>query len=155
MKNFLKTLLFSGYGTSTKSGEFGLAILRIGIGLMMALGHGGAKIYHGGEFGLPPQFVSTVANLGFPHPEFFAWCSALTEFLGGLLLTAGLLTRPVALCLAFNMGVAVFGALLHIPIVSATGQISKEIALLYLLASFCILMIGAGRISVDRIIRGA
>jgi putative oxidoreductase len=155
MKNFFKTVLFGGYGTSTKTGDFGLAVMRIGIGLLIALGHGGPKIYHGGQFGLPPQMVQAVASLNFPHPELFAWCSTLTEFIGGLLLAAGLLTRPAALCLTFNMCVAAFGTLLHAPIVAAPGAISKEMALLYLLPAFCILMIGAGRISVDRIIRGA
>jgi putative oxidoreductase len=155
MKNFLKTVLFGGYGTSTKTGDFGLAVMRIGIGLLIALGHGGSKVYHGGTFGLPPQFVDGVANLGFPHPAAFAWASALTELFGGFLLAAGLLTRPAALLLVFNMCVAAFGYHLHMPIVGGPGVPSKELALLYLLPVFCILMIGAGRISIDRIIRGA
>jgi putative oxidoreductase len=138
MKNFLINVLFGGRGTFTKLGDFGLAVLRIGIGLLIALGHGGSKVYHGGTFGLPPQFVGGVASLGFPHPEFFAWCSALSELL-----------------LTFNMCVAAFGYQLHMPIVAGPGVPSKELALLYLLPTFCILMVGAGRISVDRIIRGA
>ncbi|HEY1629378.1 MAG TPA: DoxX family protein [Tepidisphaeraceae bacterium] len=155
MKTFAKNLLFSGYGTSTKTGDVGLAVLRVGIGLLIGLGHGGSKLYHGGQFGPPAPFVSGVASLGFPHPEFFAWCSTLTEFLGGLLLAAGLLTRPAALLLVFNMCVAVFGQHLHNPIFSSDPHaVSKELALLYLLPTFCILLIGAGRISIDRIIRG-
>jgi putative oxidoreductase len=144
----LKSWLFAGPGGATLWGDVGLAILRIGLGLMLAFLHGKSKIWGAEGFGPSDGFVAGVAKLGFPAPTFFAWCAALTEFLGALLLAVGLLTRPVALILAFNMAVAAFGTHLHDPFAK------KEAALMYLLPFLLFGFIGAGRFSVDHLIRG-
>ena len=123
----IKSLLFGGRGTGSAVSDVALLIVRVSIGLLIALGHGKGKLFHDGTFGIPEQLIQGTAKLGFPAPTFFAWCSVLTEFLGGLLLAIGLFTRPVAAFLAFNMVVAAFGALLHAPIVSMSGP-SKELA---------------------------
>ena len=116
----LKPILFGGNGTGTILGDAALAVMRLGIGLMMAFGHGMSKVFQPGHFGPPEQFVQGVAKMGFPAPTLFAWLSALAEFLGGLLIAMGLLTRPAAAVLAFNMCVAAFVTLLHAPFVSST-----------------------------------
>jgi putative oxidoreductase len=107
-----------------------------------------------GKDGLGPsdQFIGGVAGLGFPAPTAFAWAAALTEFVGALLLAAGLLTRPVALAVAFNMAVAAFGVHLHDPIVASGGGRSKEMALLYMAPAILFLLAGAGRYSLDALI---
>ena len=82
--------------------DIGLLMLRLFTGLALALAHGINK--------LPPtdRFVVGVVDMGFPIPAFFAWASGLTEFGGGLLLAAGLFTRPAAFFIAVNMAVATF-----------------------------------------------
>ena len=144
----LKSLLFGGNGTGTILGDAALALMRLGTGLMIGFGHGMSKVFQPGHFGPPEQFVQGVAKMGFPAPTLFAWLSALAEFLGGLLIAMGLLTRPAAAMLAFNMAVAAFITLLHAPFVSMQGP-SKESALLYLLPCLLLIATGAGRYSFD------
>ena len=77
----IKRLVFGGAVIESIPANVGLAILRVFVGLSMALGHGLGKI--------PPseRFVAIIENLGFPLPEFFAWMAAFSEFGGGA--TAG------------------------------------------------------------------
>jgi putative oxidoreductase len=153
MKDNLKAMLLGGPGSSTLLGDIGLAILRLGVGLLMAFGHGLGKLWDEHGFGPPQRFIEGVGNLHFPAPTFFAWCAALAEFLGAILLAVGLCTRPVALILSFNMAVAAFGTHLRDPIVTQGGR-SKEMALLYLLPFLLFALIGAGRVSLDHMLRG-
>lgn len=121
--------------------DAGLLILRLFFGLALALAHGLGKV--------PPsdRFIAGAAEMGFPLPSFFAWASAAAEFGGGLLLAAGLLTRPAALLIAINMVVAAF-------VRQAGDPFSElELALTYLVASVAILLTGPGRISLDQILR--
>jgi putative oxidoreductase len=68
----------------------------------------------------------------------------LTEFVGGLLLAAGLLTRPVALAMIGNFSVA--GFISH----AADPYQRKELAFMFLAAAVMFLCVGAGRFSIDR-----
>lgn len=154
MNAWIRTVLFGGRGTATISGEIGLAILRVGIGLMMAIGHGAGKVFGEGRFGPSQGFIDGVARMGFPLPTVFAWRSALAEFGAALLLTVGLLTRPAALALTINMCVATFVAHWDAPLFMGT-QPAKEPALLYLLPFVFFLFAGAGKFSLDRTIRGS
>jgi putative oxidoreductase len=121
--------------------DFGLLVFRLGIGLTMAFAHGLGKLP-------PPQMmVDGLTAMGFPLPVFFAWCAALSEFLGGLLMAAGLYTRWASASLAFTMFVAAFVAHAVDPFAK------KEMALLYLFGSLLLLFQGAGAFSLDRIFR--
>ena len=97
--------------------------MRVAVGLMMAFGHRLAKV--------PPAvgFVKAVGSLGFRSPAVFAWAAGLSEFVGGLLIVAGLFTRPASLFLAVSMGVALFLKHGADPIFSREGP-SKELAML-------------------------
>jgi putative oxidoreductase len=152
MKRALTQFLFGGPGTGSALGDFGLLVLRITFGAYIAL-HGWGKIYSNGSFGLNEQLVSGVTAIGFPAPTFFAWCAALAEFLGGILVALGFLTRPAALALVFNMGVAAFKVHGEDPFYVAGPGRSKEAALLYLAAFVVPLLAGAGRFSIDRFLR--
>ena len=130
--------------------EIALLVLRVSLGLYIALGHGLGK--------LPPseQFIGMTEGLGFTAaPTFFAWAAALTEFAGGLLLALGLLTRPTALGLVFNMGVAAYVAHGPDPYVAKPGDPSKEAAMLYLIPFLAFAVIGAGRTGLDTVLRRA
>lgn len=136
----LKALFFGGFGGANATVDLGLLILRVYLGIAMALGHGYGK--------LPPseRFVTGVAEMGFPAPGFFAWAAGLSEFAGGILLAAGLLTRPSALMVAITMGVA--GFIRH----SADPFKDKELAFLYLCGSLVFVLAGSGRFGLDRLL---
>ena len=129
MKNFLY------------NSDLGNFLFRLFVGLSMALAHGLGKV--------PPsdKFIEGVEGLGFPLPLAFAWGAGLTELLGGLLIASGLFTRWSALFLGFTMAVAAFGR-------HASDPFNvKEMALLYFFASVLIALQGAGKYSLDRIVR--
>lgn len=84
-------MLVGGDQPRSPAADLGLTILRIAIGMMMAIGQGLAKV--------PPTegLVKLVESLGFPTPAAVAWAAGLSELVGGLLIAAGLFTRPAAL----------------------------------------------------------
>jgi len=120
----------------------GLLFLRLVAGLSLGLAHGLGKI--------PPseKFIQGVTSLGFPLPTFFAWSAGLSEFLGALLIAAGLFTRPAAAFVAITMGVALFVA--H----AADPFKSRELALLYFTAAGTIFLTGPGAWSLDARLKG-
>lgn len=136
----LRRILFGSDINGTAFANLGLTLLRIlaGIGLMT---HGFGK--------LPPseQFVSGVAQIGFPLPIVFAWAASLAEFAGGAFLLIGLFTRPAAFFVLFTMCVAIFGVHLNDPF----GK--KELALLYGFIALGFMLMGAGDWSVDALLR--
>lgn len=139
MKKQLCGLMTATNSTSNMT-DTAYLLLRVFVGLTMALGHGLGKMP-------PPQMlVDGVAGLGFPMPEMFAWAAALAELAGGLFVAFGLLTRPAAAFIAFTMLVAAFGA--H----AADGFDKKEMALLYFFTMLFFALAGAGRWSLDHII---
>jgi putative oxidoreductase len=152
VKRLFRETLFGGYTPNSFAADLGFTVTRIGAGLMMAIGHGWGKI--------PPseQFIGGVTAMGFPMPTASAWAAALSEFLGGILLALGLLTRPAAFFIAFTMLVAAFKVHWDDPFFAAhadreIGQGSKEMAILFLLLMIPFLFAGSGRMGVDRALR--
>ena len=132
-----RSLLF-GSGDTSRATDLGLLILRLGLGLTLALAHGLGK--------LPPSegFINGVGEMGFPLPTAFAWAAALSEFVGGLLIATGLATRPAAFFVACTMATAFFIRHADDPFMDA------EKALLFLVGALALLATGAGRYAVDR-----
>ncbi len=126
---------------SEKLTPIGLLWLRVLTGFGIA-SHGFGKVF-GGTIS---QFAEGVAEMGFPFAIFFAWMAALTEFFGGLLIASGLGTRIVAGFLFINMGVAAF--IRHAP--DPFGR--KELALSYWAMAGAIILLGAGKWSLDYLI---
>jgi putative oxidoreductase len=81
--------------------SWGLTLLRVTIGVVF-VAHGGQKFFQGfrdvGEF---------LGGLGIPQPTAAAILLTGVEFLGGLAMIIGILTRYVAVALAFDMAVAI------------------------------------------------
>jgi putative oxidoreductase len=141
MNTSIKRFLVGGTPLPSIIAEFGVTALRVFAGLSMALAHGWP--------GLPPseKFIQTVSGLGFPLPTANAWMAKLAEFIGGILLAAGLLTRLSALMIIGSMTVAAFLAHAKDPFKV------KELALLYFFIALLFLCNGAGRYSIDAFLR--
>ncbi len=136
----MKNLLFGTSISGPLLSQLGLGALRIVAGLSLAFGHGITKLP-------PPEgFVKAVTALGFPLPELLAWAAGMSEFVGGLLLAAGLMTRPAAAAIAVTMGVAVFGQ--H----AADPFAMRELAVLYGVIAIAFACAGSGRFGLDRIV---
>ncbi len=136
----IKTIAFGGALSMPWTAEITLLFLRIYAGLAMALAHGLRKV--------PPSegFIGLTGDLGFPIPTVFAWAAGLSELVGGLLLAAGLFTRPAAFFLVITMGVAFYA---HID--DPFDKMEK--ALLFFFTFLPFIFIGAGRTGVDRALR--
>ena len=131
--------LLSSGNLNTKQ-SFGILLLRLGAGLLMAFSHGYPKLVS----------YSDKAD-SFPDPlgvgsEFSLILAIFSEFVCAILLALGALTRLVLIPLIITMIVAVF-------IIHADDPFSKkEFGLLYLIPYLTILFTGAGKYSIDKII---
>jgi putative oxidoreductase len=94
--------------------------------------------------------VDSFRSYGLPAPDAFVSCIGVLEIVGGLLLIAGLATRPAALVLAANM----LGAI----IVSGFARweiISLTLAPVQLALMLFVLAVGPGRRALDWRLRPA
>jgi putative oxidoreductase len=144
--------------------DLALLLVRLGLGLGMALAHGLPKVQAlaSGD----TAFVQGVARLGFPYPLAFAWTSAAVELVGGIAVALGLFTRPFAALNSVNMVVAAFARHhAHHQLLGVAGlrvwteeQLKAwgrpELALVYLLGFTALLLMGAGLYSVDGLMVG-
>ena len=121
----------------------GLAILRMALALIF--------IYHG-----YPKLVRADAAMrefflqhGFPG--YFVGLAGILECIGGGLLLIGLFTRPAALLLAAEMGIAIWKVKM-VHGVFAVNEYQFELAL----AAGCVALatVGAGSLSVDHVMLG-
>ncbi len=137
----VRKILFHSENYESKTLNLGLLIFRIGFGLIMAFAHGLGKV--------PPAegFIGYLTSLGLPFAAGAAWAAALSELIGGLFIAIGLGTRLSSAALGFTMFVAAFVA--H----NADPFEKKEKAILYLLCSLLIFMVGPGKYSIDGIIK--
>ncbi len=132
----------------SKYRDAGLLLLRVVVGLYLALGHGWGKIAGGTEqwAGLG-GVVEGVFGIGFA-PVLWGFLSGFAEFFCALLVVAGLFFRPALVLLVLNMFVASLG---HI-----TGVIDggPEMAVLYGIIFLSFIFIGPGKYSLDAQIWG-
>jgi putative oxidoreductase len=145
----LRNIFIGGAGGASWLADLGLLLLRVGIGLMLAFGHGILKVPP------PDMLVTGLDQMGVPLPSVSAWLVAFAEFGGGILLALGLLTRPAAFLIFFTMCVAVLRAHWADPLFPPpTGGASKEPALLFLIPAAALMLTGAGRYGIDQFLRG-
>src|SRR5438105_9170298 len=123
--------------------NWGILLLRIGIGMAFVLVYGYPLISGGTE--VWTKLGSAMGNLGINFaPEFWGFMSALTQFGGGILLVFGLLTRPVAFFMGFNMVVAMTQHFTH---KDPWNIVILPIMLISVFVS--LLLFGGGRFSLD------
>ncbi len=121
--------------------DFPLLLLRLTFGGLMFWNHGLSKFAKLDN-----------AIIVFPDPlgvgaDFSLYLAILAEGICSALIVIGLLTRWAAIPLVITMGIAVFVVHLN------DSLANKEHALLYLTAYLVLLILGAGKFSLDKLIR--
>jgi putative oxidoreductase len=120
---------------------WGLAVLRIVTGLVFLM-HGGQKVFVYGLGGVAGAF----AKIGIPAPEVSALLATSAEFLGGIALLLGLLTRWATIPVGFTMLVAVLTVHVKNGFFAPAGF---EYPLTLLAANVALGLAGPGRLAVD------
>jgi putative oxidoreductase len=121
-----------------------LLVLRLVLGVIM-IGHGYSKVF--GGLSHHAQFVS---SLGLPG--WLAYISAVTEFFGGILVIAGLVTRCVSLAILIDLGVAI--AKVHWKH-GLLGEGGYQFPLALAAIAFALVFFGGGPMAFDSIRKGA
>lgn len=127
--------------------------LVIGYGFLQ---HGVAKLLKG-----PDSFAAILAALRVPAPHVMAWATIATELVGGFALLLGAFVTLVSIPMAAVLLVAIFRV--HLPygfssikLVAVTagsarfGPVGYETNLLYLASLLCLVLSGAGPLSLVR-----
>ena len=134
LRNFFKPTILS------VNANLGVLFLRVGIGLMMIVGHGYGKLqkYLNGDhaFGDPISLGEETSLL----------LTIFAEFVCSLLLIFGLFTRAALIPLLFTMLVALF--LVH----GSDPMGKQELPLMYALAYLTLFLIGPGKYSLDQVV---
>jgi putative oxidoreductase len=122
--------------------SWAITILRIVIGAVF-LAHGAQKLFQLGFHGVAGFFGAA----GIPLPFVSAVIVTLVEFLGGIALILGLLTRWAAALNAFDMVVAIL--VVHLKNGFFDQQHGVEYPLTLLAACIALAVVGPGAASVD------
>jgi putative oxidoreductase len=124
---------------SNDNGSIGKLVLRLAVGGLMAF-HGISKLRHGVAWMAGP--------LGAHHfPAWLAYGVYVAEVVAPILLIAGILTRPAALVIVFEMMMATYLVLgaKAFDLDPQTGALHAELQLLYLFGALAIAFLGSGR----------
>ena len=123
--------------------SFGLLILRISIGTML--------IHHGYEKTADIENFADafVRPIGIPFPILASYIAAYSEIYGSWLLIAGLFTRLASLSIVGTIGVAIY----HAIVTAGFNIYLLELLILYMGGALCILLIGGGDFSIDKLLK--
>jgi putative oxidoreductase len=127
--------------------DLGMLVLRVVVGIIFIV-HGAGDIFEAGV----STNVENYRDAGIPLPELAAPFAAYVQFLGGLVLIAGLFSRLVAL----GMVVVMAGALIFVHVgeqipIGQDGS-GSGFALIMGAASLALVLTGPGRLSLDHLI---
>ena len=133
---------------STRAGA-GLSVIRCLVGIYF-IAHGAQKLFGMfGGYGLEGT-GQWMESIGLAPGYLMALLSGSAEFFGGLALVIGLLARPAALVLAVTLVVAILSV--HIGNGLFMSNNGYEFGLALLAGTVAVLIEGAGRFSLDRLI---
>ncbi|MDK2971089.1 MAG: putative oxidoreductase [Candidatus Sumerlaeota bacterium] len=140
----MKKFLYLPDRLLARRADLGLLTLRIAVGVIFAA-HGASKLFDKGVGNVAKGFD----GLGIPLPAISAYLATFTEFAGGLMVIAGVLTRWISVPLAFTMVVAFL-------FVHKDGGFflpkGAEYVFFLFLTTVSLLFTGAGRYSVDALL---
>jgi putative oxidoreductase len=130
--------------------QYAILLVRVSIGLFFAIS-GGNKLFVAG--GIKPVY-ETLVKAKVPFPQQTAYFVATVEFVGGSLITVGLLSSPACVALLIDMAVAT--------LTSAISTLPKGLSplnwlddflylpeVLYMLFFIWLICAGPGKFSVD------
>ena len=117
-------------------------ILRVAAGVVFLV-YGWNKLQN------PAGWQDMMTGLGFPAPLLLSWFVLLLELVGGTTLIVGLLVRPIALLFAIEMVVSSVTVKLALGF-APQGATGIELDLALLAAALALVILGPGRLSVDR-----
>ena len=122
-------------------------ILRLFVGFAFMM-HGSQKLL--GAFGGSgvAGFAGMLTKIGVEPANILAWVVSITEFVGGVCIFFGFLTRFWAAGLVIDMGVAI--AKVHLPNGFFAAKGGMELPLSFGVMALVILLTGPGSLSVDR-----
>lgn len=130
-----------------RSADFGMLLLRLGVGLIFIFIHGLGKITAGPV--MWKKLGGSMSNFGINFlPEFWGFMAAFTEFFVPMFIILGLLFRPAAFLLAFNMIVA---TTVHLKNLDPWGKIAYPMMLVILFISM--FLIGPGKFSISEYLK--
>ncbi|HEX5136236.1 MAG TPA: DoxX family protein [Planctomycetota bacterium] len=121
-------------------------LLRAMVGCSFAFSHGYGKIVSADGFDGGRIFAAQASGSA---PAFLLYIAAWTEFLAGVGLVVGLFTRWAAIGILCVMGYAIFKV--HWAAGFAMQNGGYEMALMYAVMSLCIMAMGPGSLSLDRL----
>jgi putative oxidoreductase len=124
--------------------DFGLLLIRVGIGTTMFVLHGYDKITGGPE--LWGGVGGAMSNLGIAFaPVVWGFLAAFAESVGSILIVLGPIFRLATLMLAFNMFVAMMMHL-NLPVENQNaGWAGAEKAMVYMIVYLSLFFTGPGR----------
>ncbi|MCX7877619.1 MAG: DoxX family protein [Ignavibacteria bacterium] len=129
-----------------KHRDFGLLIIRIGIGVAFIFIHGWGKFFGGPERW--SKLGEAMGNLGITfYPVFWGFMASVAEFGGGILLILGLFTRTTSAFMAFTMFVA---TVMHLSKLDPWNKVIYPVELLVVFLG--LIFLGAGKYSLDYIL---
>lgn len=123
---------------------FAYAFARVWFALLI-LPSGYEKVFSDGAARIA---AGNILKTGFYPPLFWAWVVALLEFVGMILLAAGLLTRPIAFMMAIELGVIVVA--IQMPNGWYWTSRGTEFAAILFVVCCAFVLGGGGRFSLDR-----
>lgn len=124
--------------------DTGKLILRLAAGVLLAF-HGISKLRHGIAWMAGPLHAHHL-------PAFIAYGVYVAEVIAPVLLIVGILTRPAALVIVFELSMALFLVLgdKTFAITAQTGALGGELQFLYIFAALSIALLGSGRFALSR-----
>lgn len=130
--------------TTAALARWGMLPLRVVVGLVFLM-HGGQKLFVYGLSGA----AGAMTQMGIPLPGLAAVVVTFVELLGGLAIITGLFTRWAGVLLAIDMTVAILKVRIGGGFFAPSGF---EFELTLLGAALTLAAVGAGGVSVDRLL---
>ncbi len=138
------------FNSLDKFRDFGLLLMRLGIGATFIILHGGPKLLDGPERWASLGDAMSLVGIDF-LPVMWGFLAAFAESVGALLLLVGFLTRPALFLLTVTM---IFAAGGHLFLeIEPQGWSGASHALKMGIVFLGLIFIGPGRYSVDQMLK--